>query len=152
MRIIASLVLILSLVACGNVDTASNVLDNRENKLVSKVKVIAAKDLELSKDKATILSSRLEGNKLYLTVQYGGGSKDHEFELYCLNVLAKSRPPKASLYLSHDAKGDFAKALIKKELIFELGSMDSLNKGAIALRIFAPGQQDAEETNLLYQQ
>ena len=85
-----------------------------------------------------------------MTVEYSGGAQEHEFDLFCSRALAKSMPPKASLYLSHNANGDLAKAMVRKELVFDLAPMQELRAQQVVVQLYAPGATQPFDKTLMY--
>jgi heat shock protein HslJ len=71
-------------------------------------------------DPFTVAASRIVGDELRLTVQYGGGCADHEFALIGPLTLEGDDPTPVTLYLHHNANGDMCKAYITKEITFDL--------------------------------
>lgn len=62
-----------------------------------------------------------ENDSLLVHIKYSGGCEEHGFELYMSPpVFAESNPVQADLYLRHDAAGDVCRALINRELKFDL--------------------------------
>ena len=142
------------LFACRHSDMAEKDIANQTSAVeeqVARVRVVGAEGLEMKKDQASILEARLDGERLHLRVQYGGGARQHDFELLCLDALAKSMPPKATLYLSHNANGDLAKALITQDLVFDLAPMRELVSGPVLLRIIPPGETQPIQEKLVLQ-
>lgn len=68
-------------------------------------------------DAITINNARIEGNLMYLVVEYSGGCEEHEFELIGSYAVAKSLPPQRGIQLQHNANGDNCRALITDTLI-----------------------------------
>jgi hypothetical protein len=114
-------------------------------------------DITLHTDQATITVIGIVGNTLCLTVQYSGGCRDHEFELYGMNAFLESYPPQAPIYLSHDANGDACEALITTELEFDLTPLRNAyqrvydDDGPVLLRILEPGATDPVKPLVLYE-
>ena len=71
-------------------------------------------------DPFTVAASRIVGDELRLTVQYGGGCAEHEFTLIGPLTLVEEDPTPVTLYLNHRANGDRCKAYITKEITFDL--------------------------------
>ena len=92
-------------------------------------KIILANESEQEKwkrDLHFITASRVEKNNLFLTVTYSGGCKEHNFELLALNHFTiKQNEIHANILLSHDSNSDSCKAIINKELSFDLSPLES---------------------------
>lgn len=84
-------------------------------------------------DAFSILSAEVNGDILSLLVSYGGGCRDHEWEMYTNNRYGKSYPPKLNIFLKHNANGDMCKALLRDTLKFDL--TDVSYKGSDQLHI-----------------
>jgi hypothetical protein len=78
----------------------------------------------IKSDPFTMTEVKIDGRVLRIKVNYGGGHKEHDFKLYWTGCLKESMPPKADLYLKHDAHGDKAEALVMKTLEFNLVDMN----------------------------
>lgn len=55
---------------------------------------------------------RLEGDRLSVAVQYGGGCTAHDFAFLVAPVFMESEPVQMRATLSHDGRGDPCRALI----------------------------------------
>jgi hypothetical protein len=95
-------------------------------------KIILAKGSDLGrwkKDDYYITESRVEkgnNNLLFLSVTYTGGCKEHNFELVAWNYfIMKPNEIQADILLSHDSNSDSCKAIINKELCFDLSPLNS---------------------------
>jgi hypothetical protein len=71
-------------------------------------------------DPYTLLGTRVSGDTLFVNVQYGGGCEEHQFTLNTTGAWMKSMPPQLLLYLDHKANNDLCRALITKEIAFDL--------------------------------
>lgn len=63
---------------------------------------------------------------LKLTITYGGGCNDHDFDLLVSPVIIKTKPPQMGIVLAHNSNDDLCKALLGQELLFNFTSIDSL--------------------------
>lgn len=63
---------------------------------------------------------KIEEGILFLNVSYSGGCEDQTFELIGSEMIMKSMPPKRSLTLLRDDKGDQCREWITKDLQFDL--------------------------------
>jgi hypothetical protein len=101
--------------------------------------------ISIDTDALQVLHADVEGNILYMRVQYGGGCREHEIRLYGSSGFMESLPIQAALFLSHDANDDPCDALIFRDLSFDLIPLrESYLKGykddgPIVLRILEPG-------------
>jgi len=74
-------------------------------------------------DAVTIKSVRVEGNKLFLVVQYSGGCDKHTFQCIGSPAIAKSLPPIRAVQLVHTANGDACKKLIEQTLEIDISAL-----------------------------
>ncbi len=117
---------------------------------MTSVQVVGRKDLNVSRDPLRVVEAEIQDDRLMVTVEYSGGSEEHEFDLFCSRALAKSLPPKANLYLSHNANGDMAKAMVRKELVFDLKPMEELKADQVVIQLYSPGESKPYEKQLMY--
>lgn len=75
-------------------------------------------------DPFAIKNLTIEGNSLFVDVQYGGGCEQHDFELLWGGSFKESGVAQADLYLVHDSNGDSCEALISKSVVFDLSNVD----------------------------
>jgi len=71
-------------------------------------------------DPATIRSASISGSELRITVEFGGGCAEHHFSLLHSGLFMESLPVQTNLQLTHDAEGDRCRALLGRELVFDL--------------------------------
>ena len=58
---------------------------------------------------------------LSVDVNYGGGCKDHEFEIFMSpSIFSESFPAQANLWLKHNGNGDFCRGLVSDKLEFDI--------------------------------
>lgn len=74
-------------------------------------------------DLLNVNSVSLKNDELRFHVEYSGGCRTHEIELYAYRAIMKSNPPQVTLRLSHNSDGDVCKALITKEAVFDLNEL-----------------------------
>jgi hypothetical protein len=78
----------------------------------------------LKTDPINVLAVKIEGDCLRLTLQYGGGCREHEIDLVLMLPECGTPPlPPPDFRISHDAHGDVCKALITKEYSFDLSGI-----------------------------
>jgi hypothetical protein len=65
-------------------------------------------------------SASLEGSAVRLAVSYTGGCKEHRFELLALDWFVRSGELHVDLLLTHDARNDACKAIVRESLDFSL--------------------------------
>lgn len=97
---------------------------------------------EWANDAAAIQAVALEGDRLTLTIRHGGGCFQHDQWLVASSWFMESYPPQVDVLLSHDAHGDLCRALITRDVAFDLGPLKrkavegtSVTSGVVLLRI-----------------
>ncbi len=90
----------------------------------------------VEKDAFRIDSVYVRGDLLHVFVSYGGGCKEHDFQLYSTTGIYLSLPPQGDVYLGHDGHGDMCEAYLSEELIFDLTPLIVDNGGGMGLRLF----------------
>lgn len=71
-------------------------------------------------DPFNILESKIEGDSLIMTVQYGGGCENHAFSLFSNNMYMKSLPMQLNLALEHQGNNDMCRALLTHRIAFDI--------------------------------
>jgi len=81
----------------------------------------------------------LDGNELYVNVNYGGGCEDHIFNLIMEPIFFSGIPPVYYyFYLSHDANNDACEALITEHnLCFDISELLTGNLNNEVLFLFS---------------
>jgi hypothetical protein len=75
----------------------------------------------LSTDPISIISAKVDGDCLKLTLQYGGGCKEHQVDLAFIQPECGTPPlPPPTFEIRHNANSDACKALVTKEYNFDL--------------------------------
>ena len=88
-----------------------------------------SKSDSLKNDPITLTDVAIVGDCLKLTLQYGGGCKEHQFDLAL--ILPESNTPPFSpptFELRHNANNDLCKALITKEYSFDISGIQETGK------------------------
>lgn len=68
----------------------------------------------------TLLAAKVEGDSLWVRLQYGGGFREHRFGLFAAGPATKSLPRQQPLLMMHNSNGDLGRALITEEHSFDL--------------------------------
>lgn len=104
--------------------SASDISGTRNDVLVIDPKFTAA-----DKDNGTftIESAEIQGDQIVMIVSYSGGCENHDFRLLFNGNYMKSMPPKAELFLLHDAHGDACRSLIKEEIKVDISQLKENN-------------------------
>jgi hypothetical protein len=95
-----------------------------------------------STDPFTTLGQRIVGDTLFINVQYGGGCEEHEFKMTTQLMWMKSLPPQLNLWLEHKSNNDMCRALITKEIAFDLKGVRSPSGNKVMLIV----NNDREKT------
>ncbi|HEV2149926.1 MAG TPA: hypothetical protein VGR37_21185 [Longimicrobiaceae bacterium] len=105
---------------------------------------------------ATITSAAMQGDVLVLEVTFGGGCGQHDFALYASNVWLESDPVQVNVALAHDGHGDPCRALLSRELRFDLSPLAAAYRrsygrgGTVVLRLREPGGSGAATHTVRY--
>jgi hypothetical protein len=97
--------------------------------------VVVPRGIELDAwyhDGVQIRAVTVTGDTLALTVSYGGGCVHHDLWLVASGLLMESAPPQADLFLSHNAYGDACRAIIRRDLAFDLAPLKRTATGGAA--------------------
>lgn len=120
MKIITILTASLLLMSCAskkNADSKSKKSDIEMSGFdIIQVKATVGQFAKASDPINEIDTVFIEGNTMYIDVVFGGGCKDHEFQLIGSLAIAKSYPPIRGIQLVHKANEDNCRALVRKRL------------------------------------
>lgn len=75
------------------------------------------------------------GHELHLRVRYSGGCEEHDFNLYSDGRYAKSYPPQLTLFLEHIDNNDNCRAMIVKELVFDVRGIEYPGTSTLIIRL-----------------
>jgi hypothetical protein len=81
----------------------------------------------------SVQTALVDGDSLRVTVQYGGGFRDHAFRLVSSGAATKSLPRQQPLTLEHQGNGDPGRALITQDKAFDLRPFRDPSQGRIVL-------------------
>jgi len=81
----------------------------------------------------SVQTALVDGDSLRVTVQYGGGFRDHAFRLVSGGAATKSLPRQQPLSLEHQGNGDPGRALITQDKAFDLRPFRDPSQGRIVL-------------------
>ena len=84
------------------------------------------------KDPFTFISAEINGDCMEITVEYGGGCGEVDFQLFGQEEVAQSLPPQRLILLSLD-DNDLCKALIKETIFFDLTNLREENYDEVQL-------------------
>lgn len=78
----------------------------------------------LKTDLLSLISAKIDGDCLLLTLQYGGGCKEHQIDLALIQPECGTPPlPPPTFEIRHNANDDVCKALITKEYSFDISGI-----------------------------
>jgi hypothetical protein len=98
-----------------------------------------AEEKDMPQDALLGLSAELDDDCLRLAVSFGGGCKDHDFDLYWDGTSTRSYPPQVTLELLHDDHGDDCKAIRVRKLSFDLSSLREKVGDSVSISVKAAG-------------
>ena len=133
--------LILLIWSCNE----NNSINDSNNFLHDKIIITNNENVKLNNDYLKVLEQYISGDYLILKVQYSGGCKEHEIQIYTTGAILKTNPPQTELYISHNANNESCEALITKELKINLIQLRNFYRTnfsgiqIILLRIYEPG-------------
>jgi len=83
----------------------------------------------LKTDPITLISAKVDGDCLLLTLQYGGGCKEHQVDLALILPECGTPPlPPPTFEIRHNANNDACKALITKDYNFDISGIREKGK------------------------
>jgi hypothetical protein len=103
-------------------------------------------------DAAEIVEAKVEGDRLQLHLLFGGGCAEHDFALIHEGEFRESFPVQTTLTLAHDAHGDMCRALLSRELVFDLTPVKAAYQrlygaqGPLDLQLREPGPAGRSHT------
>ena len=113
------LILILTLAACTD-----NIIVSETTDCTKYVELNYSNYNSLSTDPISIISAKVDGDCLKLTLQYGGGCKEHQVDLALIQPECGTPPlPPPTFEIRHNANGDVCKALVTKEYSFNISGI-----------------------------
>lgn len=80
-------------------------------------------DVSQRSDHYSITSARIEGNTLWIDVEYSGGCAWHTFELIGSAAVMKSLPPQRSIKLIHNNDEDMCEAWVKQTIQADISEL-----------------------------
>lgn len=116
MKLLYPIAILLLIMGCKSTDNTTNTTDDTQmdqGKPKRKIQIKAQIGDAKEKDPVRINDVSIEGNTLFIAIQYTGGCKKHSFELIGDESIMKSLPPKRNITLVHDANEDSCEGLIK---------------------------------------
>ncbi len=100
-------------------NTEDSEIDSFEDSIMVKITNQAPDSLQLNPFDLNAIE--INGDTLTLSITHGGGCKAHSYALFMTPAaFLESNPVQANLYPQHNSNGDLCKALIHKNLSFNL--------------------------------
>ena len=137
-RIFSTLLCVLILGSCHPklVQTNNTAVSKKNEPGYIKSIIIDAKASSVEPGDAFAVDSlKINSDTLSLFVNYGGGCKEHSFDLYSSGAMAKSLPPQITMILKHNGHDDKCKMQIIQELKFNIAQLKKSGYEEIVLRI-----------------
>jgi hypothetical protein len=86
----------------------------------------------LRSDPVIMTEATLEGDCLQLTLQYGGGCKEHKFDLALIQPFCRTPPlPPPTFQIRHNANGDGCEALFTEKFSFDISGIREQGKTSV---------------------
>jgi len=86
----------------------------------------------LKTDAINVMSAKVDGDCLKLSLQYGGGCKDHQVDLALILPECGTPPlPPPTFEIRHNANNDACKALITKDYSFNISGIREEGKNQV---------------------
>lgn len=86
----------------------------------------------LKTDPITVIDAQVEGDCLKLTLQYGGGCKEHKVDLALIHPWCGTPPiPPPTFEIRHDSNQDNCKALVTKDYSFDVSGIREQGKTSV---------------------
>lgn len=151
MRILGIFIVSAALFSCG---TAKNQADNiieeevveiSENNQIlpdDVIKITAEIGAFKESDPFDIDTAYVIDNSLFIHIKYGGGCKDHGFELIGSPVIMKSLPPKRSIQLNHVNPNDMCKAIVSKIIEVDIRNLATEQKSGSQIFFYLKGWKE----------
>lgn len=109
-------------------DEREFVVENLRIAPAAPVRISDTPPREIRLDPFSLRAATIRGNTLTIELEHGGGCAEHDYELFMSpSVFLESFPVQADLHLRHNANGDLCRALIRKELTFDLTPIGELH-------------------------
>lgn len=115
--------LLVSACSSGRVPTDSAGVPSADSSVPLTETVVTDMVTAVPPDPYDFVGAAVRGDTLLATVRYGGGCRTHEFRLVISRGFMESQPPQVRALIDHRANADPCKALITRELRFDLAPL-----------------------------
>jgi len=111
-------------ISCLFQSACTDQIEVNKNACIKYVELNYSNYNSLKTDPLTIISTKIDGDCLVLTLQYGGGCKEHQIDLALIQPECGTPPlPPPTFEIRHNANDDMCKALITKEYTFDISGI-----------------------------
>ncbi len=92
-------------------------------------------------DSYSILSAKIIGNQLWLSLSYGGGCKEHQFEMFFNNAYLEEVNESAkvtsaiNLTLKHNGNNDMCRSIVRQNVRFNLEEIQERGSNEIEIKL-----------------
>lgn len=113
----------------------------RDSAQLLDIKISESNDMKNMGDSYTILDASIIDNQLWMEVSYGGGCREHQFELLFNNAYLESEDeygepkPYVQLTLKHNGNGDACRSIVREKIRFNLKSLQDKGLSQFQIRI-----------------
>jgi NigD-like C-terminal beta sandwich domain len=158
MKVFALLCLAVVFLSCSdNSNFFSPIAADPNPYLTGKIFIVDSLNTNsLSKDYLKVIKQFMVNDFLNLTVQYYGGCKEHEVNIYIPKGIIKTNPPQFELFISHNGNHDSCESIVTKVLKINILGLKEFYKSRynsgdqIVLRIYEPNSNTPVEPLLRY--
>lgn len=111
-------------ISCLFQSSCTDQIEVNKNTCIKYVELNYSNYNSLKTDLLSLISAKIDGDCLVLTLQYGGGCKDHQIDLALILPECGTPPlPPPTFEIRHNANNDVCKALITKEYSFDISGI-----------------------------
>jgi len=82
-----------------------------------------------------------DDNKLHLTVEYGGGCKDHEFRILGSKAILKSMPAQRPIMIVHNSNEDHCRSIVREEFLVDISEFAYTKENGSEIILLLDGQR-----------
>tara|TARA_R110002050_G_scaffold220557_1_gene356397 strand:- start:5408 stop:5905 length:498 start_codon:yes stop_codon:yes gene_type:complete len=154
-KIIFSFIVLFAVVSCKSKKTATIATTEpveeleltethpRDSSELLEINVSESNDMRNRGDSYNILAANIIKDELWIDVSYGGGCKEHQFDLMFNNAYIEKESktgeifPRIQLTLKHHANGDACRSIVREKIRFNLKGVQ--DKGLHEFQILLVG-------------
>ncbi len=120
MKTIISILLAFTIIFLGCEKDNIGITSENIKLIVDAKEYLSASGSESVGDSFEIDNVLKDGSQLYIDVKYGGGCKEHSFEIIWGGDFIKTNPPSIQVIIVHDANNDMCEAYLSNKLKIDL--------------------------------